>query len=69
MAEQQIIITIDEQGKLTAKTQGFKGTACVEAIADILGREQNILSTRKTDEYFEKNHLQAKQLVTNQRNG
>ena len=31
MPEQKIIVTIDSEGSLSAKTSGFKGEACLEA--------------------------------------
>lgn len=64
MAEQQIILTIDEEGAITAKTQGFKGEACLDAVAELLGQELNVVSIRKTDEYFQENKPIATRVVT-----
>lgn len=36
MPEQKIVITIDDDGAITAKTAGFKGESCLEALDDLL---------------------------------
>jgi len=55
MPEQQVILSIDEEGKITAKTHGFKGEACLDAVEELFDQELNIISVKKTDEYFQKN--------------
>ena len=50
MAEQKIILVIDEDGAISAKTFGFEGEACLEALDDILG-EQPVASVKTTDDY------------------
>ncbi|MEZ8095526.1 DUF2997 domain-containing protein [Photobacterium swingsii] len=67
MAEQQIILTIDENGKLTAKTHGFKGEACIDAVAELMDEELNIVSVKKTDEYYQQSTTQRNNLVVNKR--
>ena len=53
MSEQKIVITIDEQGRIHAKTSGFKGEACLDALEELLDKEAQIASTKKTDEYHQ----------------
>lgn len=51
MPEQRIVITIDEEGSITAKTSGFKGERCIEALDELLDIEGTITSLKKTDEF------------------
>ena len=64
MAEHKIIITIDEQGKITASTDGIKGEACMEELELLLGEQESIGQVKKTDEYDQKvgksNHQSTK---------
>ena len=62
MAEHTIIITIDENGEIKAETSGIKGEMCLDEIKELLDTETNLLSVKKTDEYFqqEKKHVQNK---------
>lgn len=53
MAEQRITLTIDEKGAITAKTHGFKGEACLDALESLLDLENNITSLKKTDEFHQ----------------
>lgn len=50
MAEQKITLIIDEDGSISAKTQGFAGTTCLEALDEIMD-EQAVASIHKTDEF------------------
>jgi hypothetical protein len=53
MAQEELEIEIDPSGKVTMRTKGVKGQACMEyadLIAYIVGREE---SREKTNEYFE----------------
>lgn len=61
MAEQKIILVIDEDGAISAKTFGFEGEACLEALDDILG-EQPVTSVKTTDDY--NRQVQLKEQVT-----
>ncbi len=60
MPEQKIVITIDEEGGLTAKTSGFKGESCLEALDEILELDVGISSLKKTDEYRQKQSVQQR---------
>jgi len=52
MAEEKIVLLIDEEGVISAKTIGFKGEACLDALDKLLG-PQTITSIKKTDEYLQ----------------
>ena len=67
MPEQRIVITIDEHGKIEAKTAGFKGEACLEALDEILSIEKNVEHIKKTDEYYQNIETQQKRTVKNKR--
>jgi hypothetical protein len=54
MAEQKIIVEIDENGKINAETFGIKGEVCIYELQKILDEEENIVSVSKTDEFFQK---------------
>ena len=58
MAEQKIILVIDDEGAISAKTFGFEGEACLEALDDILGG-QPITSVKTTDDYNRPAQIQA----------
>lgn len=51
MPEQRIVITIDEEGAITAKTSGFKGESCLAALDELLETEGTIRRLKKTDEF------------------
>jgi len=53
MAEQTIIITIDDNGKIKAETNGIKGEMCLDELQELLDQEDNLLEVEKTDEYFQ----------------
>jgi len=54
MSEERIVITIDNNGGLTAKTSGFKGETCVEALSELLDLGDNCTQFKKTDAYYQK---------------
>lgn len=53
MPEEKITLTIDEDGAITAKTSGFKGESCLEALDKLLNLEGVVSSVKKTDEYHQ----------------
>ena len=53
MPEQKIVITIDEQGGIHAKTSGFKGESCLDALETLLDKEAQVVSSKTTDEYHQ----------------
>lgn len=53
MAEQELEIEISPEGKVTVRTKGIKGAACMDyadLLAQIVGREE---SREKTAEFYE----------------
>lgn len=69
MPEQQIIITIDEQGQINAKTEGFQGDSCIAAVVDLLGEQINIKNLKKSDEYHQSQTVKAVNIIENKRGG
>lgn len=61
MPEQKIVLTIDDEGAIVAKTSGFKGDSCLEALDALLQLEGVVSHMKKTDEY----HQQAVKTATN----
>jgi len=53
MAEHRIDITIDEDGKITASTEGIKGETCLSALQELIGELADLESYDKTDEWFQ----------------
>ena len=59
MPEQQITLTIDGEGAITAKTSGFKGETCLEALEEILGDTTGLIQVKTTDEYHQQQAVQC----------
>ncbi|MBP5369885.1 MAG: DUF2997 domain-containing protein [Bacteroidales bacterium] len=53
MAEQRITITIDENGKINASTDGIKGEMCLAELQELLDENEMMQSVKKTDEYYQ----------------
>lgn len=64
MPEQRIVFTIDEEGGVTAKTDGFYGETCIEAVAYILEEQVNIKSLKKTDDFNKTQPIQVRNKFT-----
>ncbi|MGO4999262.1 DUF2997 domain-containing protein [Oceanisphaera sp. W20_SRM_FM3] len=62
MPEQIIVITIDDDGGITAKTSGFKGETCLGALNDLLELDAGVTELNKTDEYHQKQSLKQSSL-------
>ncbi len=69
MPEQQIILTIDEQGQINAKTEGFKGESCIDAVVELLGEQININNIKKTDEFHKSQVVEVANMALNKRGG
>lgn len=54
MAEQRIVITIDENGKINASMQGIKGEMCLTELQTLLSEFPDWESVTKTDEFYQK---------------
>lgn len=63
MAEQRITIEIDEDGKITAKTAGFYGEACLDALQDLLGMEDIPVTIKPSDDYYQHRRLTADETI------
>lgn len=61
MAEQKITIEIDEDGKISAKTSGFKGETCLEALQELLDKQLSLASFKPTDDYYQQNKVTSQQ--------
>ncbi|MCC5452927.1 DUF2997 domain-containing protein [Rheinheimera sp. UJ51] len=64
MPEQKIILIIDEQGAIMAKTSGFKGESCFEALDELLELQGVVSNVKKTDEYHEQRVLHSINIQT-----
>lgn len=53
MPEQKIVLTIDDEGGIIAKTSGFKGESCLKALDELLKLEGVVSQIKKTDEYYQ----------------
>ncbi len=60
MPEQKITLTIDDEGSISAKTSGFKGESCLEALDELLNLEGVVSSVKKTDEYHQQSQQTAR---------
>ena len=59
MAEQRILITIDENGKINASTEGIKGEKCLDELNILLGDLAELNSINKTDEFYQSNVIKS----------
>lgn len=59
MPEQKITLTIDDDGAITAKTSGFKGESCLDALDELLNLEGVVSNVKKTDEYHQQQTQQT----------
>ena len=67
MAEQTITITIDENGKIKAETSGIKGEICLDTLQELLEDQGNLLSVKKTDEFYQEQHIKVQNKIQNKR--
>jgi hypothetical protein len=63
--EQKITVTIDAEGKMSAKTNGLKGETCIEELEALLSELAEIEDVAHTREYHEK-EPQTRQHNSNQ---
>ncbi|HET6247477.1 MAG TPA: DUF2997 domain-containing protein [Tepidisphaeraceae bacterium] len=67
MADEELEIEIDATGKVTMRTKGIKGPACMDyadLIAQIVGREEN---RQTTSEYYETDETAERRIDIRQR--
>lgn len=65
MAEQRITLTIDENGKINASTDGLKGEMCLTELQEILDDFENLQSVKKTDEYYQSAEVKINNIIRN----
>ena len=53
MKEQRITVTIDADGKMSAKTSGLKGETCIEELEALLSELAELEDVEHTREYHE----------------
>jgi len=53
MAEHRIEITIDQDGKINASTEGIKGEMCLAKLQELIGGLADLESYEKTDEWYQ----------------
>ena len=63
MAEQTITITIDDNGKIKAETNGIKGDLCLVELQELLENENNLLDVEKTDEYYQQKNVRVQNKI------
>ena len=63
MAEQRIVITIDESGKINASTEGIKGEMCLDELQKLLEDIADLQSVIKTDEFYQANENTSKNKI------
>lgn len=68
MPEQKIVITIDDEGGISAKTSGFKGESCLDALDALLELDGVVTGLKKTDEYHQKQVLNQSRVQKIERN-
>ena len=54
MKEERIVVTIDANGTMTAKTTGIKGDRCIEELEALLSELAELDEIQHTREYKEK---------------
>lgn len=67
MAEQRIVITIDEAGKINASAEGIQGEMCLDELQQILGDLADLSSVEKTDEFYQTNELKKQHKIQSKR--
>ena len=65
MAEQRITLTIDENCKISASTDGLKGEMCLTELQEILDDFENLQSVKKTDEYYQSAEVKINNIIRN----
>ncbi len=67
MGEQRIIIEIGPDGSIKAKTDGFRGEACMDAIQDLLGKDEFFCSVKPSDEFYQETEIAQNSKVEQRR--
>ena len=67
MGEQRIIIEINPDGSIKAKTDGFKGETCMTAIQDLLGKDEFFASVKPSDEFYQETRIEQNDKIEQRR--
>ena len=67
MGEQRIIIEIAPDGSIKARTEGFKGDVCMDALQDLLGEKETFMSVKPSDEFYQETKVETVQTVKSER--
>ncbi len=67
MAEQRIVITIDENGKMNASTEGIKGEVCLDELQAIMDSLEELQSITKTDEFYQTQIVKPQTKIQNKK--
>ncbi|MDR1318719.1 MAG: DUF2997 domain-containing protein [Treponema sp.] len=64
MAEQRIEITIDQDGKIEASSEGFKGETCLAELEKLLGEFGHAASVSKKDAFYQRTQASVANRIT-----
>ena len=64
--EKRIIVTIDKEGQISAKTEGITGAVCLKELETLMKDIAEMQDIRKTDEYFMEDNILPKINLQNQ---
>jgi len=64
MTEQRIIIEIDENGKIKAKTSEIKGEICLDELQELLEDIAVLDNVKKTDEFYQKKEIRTSNKIS-----
>ena len=53
MAEEKIIIEIRPDGSISAMADGFKGDLCMNALDELLGKNETFTEIKPSDEFYQ----------------
>ncbi len=67
MAEQRIVIVIDENGKINASTEGIKGEVCLDELQALMDSLEELQSIAKTDEFHQTQIIHSTNKIYNQK--
>ena len=65
MREQRITVTIDADGKMSAKTDGLKGETCIEELEALLSELAELDDVKHTREYRKRTQESLKRVQQN----
>ena len=63
MAEERIVIEIEADGTIKAKTDGFKGDICLEKLQELLGNEP-FSTVKPSDDFYQEVEVKVEGKIT-----